>query len=120
MIKPAKNFHAKRFCTSDRNATFVVYWDLKAKQLTSGEKFVNFNKRYQNTKKISIYIAIMAVLGDFNDLLRFEKLNFVIFYHTNFSMIVCKFRKIKYSSLCEISTELIFSLLFPPFINVMM
>ncbi len=24
MTQPAKNFHRKRFCTSDRNATFIV------------------------------------------------------------------------------------------------
>ncbi len=46
-----------------------LYWDFKAKWLTSGGKLVNFNKRYQNTKKISVYIGIIAILGNFNDLL---------------------------------------------------
>ncbi len=40
-------------------------WDLKAKQLTSGGKLVNFNKRYHNTKKIRIHIGIMANFWEF-------------------------------------------------------
>ncbi len=66
---------------------------------------MNFNKRYQNTKKICIYIGIMTIFENFNDLLRFWKLNFITFYHSNFSMIVCKLKKMKCSNLCEIKTD---------------
>ncbi len=81
----------------------------KSKVATFGGELVNFNKRYQNTKKIGIYVGIMATFGNFNDLLRFWKFNSVIFYHNNFSMIVCKLRKMKCSSLCESKTNFWFA-----------
>ncbi len=45
----------------------ALHWDLKAKLLTSGGELVDFNKRYQNTKKIHIYIEIMAILTIYCD-----------------------------------------------------
>ncbi len=48
--KTDNNFLPNQMLKKKKIAT--LYWDLRAKQLTSGGELVNFNKRYQNTKKI--------------------------------------------------------------------